>query len=62
MKQIPMCVKCVEAITELNLAYNCRELVGCKANPSIKSYSDAYVLCPLIQPNEVKHDSDVCEG
>ena len=49
MKHIPMCWKCSEAITELNLAYNCKELIGCKRCDTIKTYEDAKEMCPLLK-------------
>lgn len=55
MKQIPMCWKCREAITELNLAYDCRELTGCQMCDKIKSYNDAKQYCPLI--TETKNET-----
>lgn len=48
MKHIPMCWKCKSAITELNLAYNCYELIGCKECDEIENWEDAKALCPLI--------------
>ena len=68
MKRIPMCWKCKEAILEqvdlpdAEFVPSMTKLIGCKENSNIKSYGSACVLCPLIQPKEVKHDSNFCEG
>jgi hypothetical protein len=52
MKEIPLCHKCYSAITELNLAYNCYELIGCKECAEIENWQDAKVMCPLLKENK----------
>lgn len=52
MKTIPMCWKCVNVILKPN-RYNheIKTMIGCKECRNIKSYNDARIICPLIDPN-----------
>ena len=59
---IPMCWKCASRIKGLDPSGSGLGLIGCKENPNIESYGGACILCPLIQPKEVKHDSRIREG
>lgn len=47
MKQIPMCWKCREAITE-TFETGMVQLIGCKIESKVKSYADAQEHCPLL--------------
>ena len=62
MKRIPMCWKCANRIADDSGLPGAPILIGCKEHPGIKSWAAACVLCPLIQPKKVKHDSNFCEG
>ena len=59
---IPMCWKCASRIVEPDPTGVAQILIGCKDHPNIESYGGACILCPLIQPKEVKHDSRIREG
>mgnify|MGYP000894121636 FL=1 len=59
---IPLCWKCSSRIEGSDPTGIGKTLIGCKENKNITSYGSAMVLCPLIQPKGVKHDSRICEG
>ena len=59
---IPICWKCASRIEEPDPTGVSVILIGCKEHPDIESYGGACILCPLIQPKEVKHDSRIREG
>jgi hypothetical protein len=49
MKQIPLCHKCVNAITQYSEVFKHYTVVGCKECAQIKDYQDAKELCPLLR-------------
>jgi len=49
MERIPMCNKCVNAITEENTDGSALILIGCKESEHIHNYFDAKGNCPLLK-------------
>ena len=53
-KRIPLCWKCADKIFgELPCKSSdgviANTLIGCKANPDIKNYTDAETMCPVLK-------------
>lgn len=49
MKQVPMCNKCANAVTEENDDGSALVFIGCKASEHIHNYFDAKGNCPLLK-------------
>jgi len=58
MKQIPLCHKCVNAITQYSEVFKHYTVVGCKECAQIKNYQDAKELCPLLRKPECTQSSE----